>query len=472
MRRSFTANRFALSALLTAARNCCSTSNACKRAVKALTRHRRDFLESFGQERDVGKRREAMLKEREESEKEAKAREQALSQREAELSAQESAHRRRQERFLRLERDLLDLRGTQVVTSSLLWNDGYPVGGDGPLTAFFDNQPPHRVFWFQAAGNTRGQSWSGLYRDVDGNGVMEFAASDEGLKPGRWTRELNFLGWQRDGQESPDVPAKTKLHLSLQWTEAHDPSFALRGEDLYLRPLADLRLLVLRQRDPSGVKFAADDMELVASSSGLPERLANQPSSATYEQTLDLVIDSPGRYAVRIEGRVTKVTRPVGTPMLPAIEEFWELRPRLFVDGSAQGHTGRAVFVDYATDEGSLGMPADSRTLVTVGAANPEGKPDPASTMGPPLNRALLHKPNILAYDSVSLPGAINTGRAGTSIAASFAAGMTASLLSAGMPPAYLGSAFWSSSTKLLTVPPGFLTAVDLNKLAPNGRVK
>ena len=413
-----------------------------------------------------------MLKEREESEKEAKAREQALSQREAELSAQESAHRRRQERFLRLERDLLDLRGTQVVTSSLLWNDGYPVGGDGPLTAFFDNQPPHRMFWFQAAGNTRGQSWSGLYRDVDGNGVMEFAASEEGLKRGRWTRELNFLGWRGDGQESPDVPAKTQLHLSLQWTEAHDPSFALRGEDLYLRPLADLRLLILRQRDPSGARFAADDMELVASSSELPERLANQPSSATYEQTLDLVLDSPGRYAVRIEGRATNVTRPIGTPMLPAIEEFWELRPRLFVDGSAGGNTGRAVFVDYATDEGSLGMPADSRTLVTVGAANPEGKPDAASTMGPPLNRPLLHKPNILAYDSVSLPGAINTGHAGSSIATPFAAGMTASLLSAGMPPAYLGNAFWSPSTKLLTVPPGFFTAEDLNKLAPSGRVK
>jgi hypothetical protein len=435
---------------------------------EALGRERRAFLESFGQETDVSKRRETMLKEREEAERELREREQSISRREAELSAQELAHRTRQGRYLRLERDLLDLRGTQVVASSLLWNDGYPLGGDGPLTSYFDNQPPHGVFWFQAAGNTRGQSWSGLYRDTDGNGVMEFAAPDEAVKPGRWTRELNFLAWQSsDGQRAPELPAKTKLHLSLQWTEAHDPSFAAGGEDLYVRPLADLRLLVLRQLGPSASAVSGDDLELVATSAGLPERLANHPSSATYEQRLDLGIDSAGRYAVRIEGRVPKSIRPPGTPTFPAIEEIWELRPRLFVDATEAGTRGRAVFLDYATDAGNLGMPADSRTLVTVGAADQKGRPEPWSTMGPPLNRGLLAKPNILAYDSVPLSGARDIRALGASISAAFAAGMTASLLSAGMPPGYLENVFGGPPPKLLTVPRGFLSAVDSLKPAP-----
>ena len=42
----------------------------------------------------------------------------------------------------------------------------------------------------------------------------------------------------------------------MQWCEAHDPEFFERGEDLYREPLADLRLLLLRQRDPSGIKLA------------------------------------------------------------------------------------------------------------------------------------------------------------------------------------------------------------------------
>jgi hypothetical protein len=424
---------------------------------EALDRERRAFLESFGQEIDVTKRRETMLKEREEAERELRERQESLSRREAELRVQESTHRRRQDRFLHLERDLLELRGTQIVASSLLWNDGYPLGGNGPLTSYFDNQPPRPVFWFQAAGNTRGQSWSGLYRDVDGNGVMEFAAPHEAVKPGRWTRELNFLGWQSgEGQRAPEVPAKTKLHLSLQWTEAHDPSFAEGGEDLYVRPLADLRLLVLRQRESSASAGATDDLELVASAVGLPERLANRPSSATYEQRLDLTIDSAGRYAVRIEGRVPRAIRPAGTPTFPAIEEFWELRPRLFVNTTESGKPGRGVFLDYATDAGSLGMPADARTLVTVGAADQEGRPQRWSTMGPPLNRGLLAKPNILAYDSVPVPQAQDPRSQGTSLSAAFAAGTTASMLSAGIPPGYLENILTAPSITLLTVPRRF----------------
>jgi hypothetical protein len=423
---------------------------------QAIAAQRKAFLESFGKEPDVAKRREAMMKQSPEAEQRAREREQDLNRQEFELQAEELAHRLRQERFLRLQGDLMELRGTHVVASSLVWNDGYALAGNGPLTFFFDNQPQHKTFWFQAAGDTRGQTWSGLFRDFDGNGVMEFAPSQSPVLLGRWTRELNFMGWQTAaGERTVDLPAKTRLRLSTQWTEAHDPSFAARGEDLYRQPLADLRLLILRQRDPSGTKLGTDDMEVVARSSGSPLRIDNQLAAATYLQQVEWVIDAPGRYALRVEGQVPPGTRPPGTPMLPAIQESWELTPRIFVAAVAPANAGRPVFIDYATDEGSLGMPADSRMLLTVGAAHLDGRQDAATTQGPPLNRDLLTKPNLFAYSAPPpIPGG-GSKAFGTSVATSFAAGLTASLLSAGIQPAYLERAF-SPPAKLLLVPRGF----------------
>src|SRR5207253_10892926 len=143
------------------------------------------------------------------------------------------------------------------------------------------------AWWLQAAGETNHQAWAGLFHDSDGNGIMEFAPAGTPLKPGRWTPELNFLAWQpAAGMLTPELP-ETKLRISIQWREPHDPSFWQQGEDLYREPLADLRLLVLRQRDPAGSKLPADDMEIVARSDGVAQRLDNQPSSAAYEQVVE-----------------------------------------------------------------------------------------------------------------------------------------------------------------------------------------
>ena len=78
-----------------------------------------------------------------------------------------------------------------------MWNDGYPLGGASGLTRGLDDRPFHHTVWFQAAGNTRGQSWTGLFRDTDGNGVMEFAPRGSRPLPGRWNTELNFLSFSR-----------------------------------------------------------------------------------------------------------------------------------------------------------------------------------------------------------------------------------------------------------------------------------
>ena len=82
------------------------------------------------------------------------------------------------------------------MSCSLVWEDGYPVGGSSPLSRWFNDSPAPGFLWFQSAGNTQGQSWAGVFRDEDGNGVMEFVAPGAKLPAERWTPELNFLGWQ------------------------------------------------------------------------------------------------------------------------------------------------------------------------------------------------------------------------------------------------------------------------------------
>jgi hypothetical protein len=147
------------------------------------------------------------------------------------------------------------LKGIQIVANALVWNDGYPLGGLSPLSRWFDDLPLRTGLWFQAGGNTHGQSWTGLYRDIDKSGVMEFADAGTPLPRERWTRELNFLGWQPyEGTRAADLPAGARVRVSMQWREPHDAHYYARPgeEDLYRRPLASLRLVLLRQRDPQG----------------------------------------------------------------------------------------------------------------------------------------------------------------------------------------------------------------------------
>jgi hypothetical protein len=109
------------------------------------------------------------------------------------------------------------------------------------------------------------------------------------------------------------------------------------------------------------------------------------------------------------------------------MEKSWELVPRLFlqVEDGPSRLKGRVVFSDFATDLGALGMPADSPYIVTVGAADPLGRPELSSTAGPPLNRGLLAKPTILAFDTVALGLGGSAEAFGTGLATPFAAGLT-----------------------------------------------
>ena len=224
---------------------------------------------------------------------------------------------------------------------------------------------------------------------------------------------------RRQGDARP--AGRRRARLSLQWREAHDPDAGRPGEDPYLKPLADLRIVLLYQPDPAGAKQPADDFEVVAQSVGLPQRLEATPSSAVYEQTVELRVTKPGRYAVRIEGAAPTSTRSSDDPSIPAARKMFELHPRLFVE-TLEG-PGRVLLHDFVTEVGTIGMPADSRVL-TVGAADSHGLPEPYSAGGPPHDVTLLFKPDLLAYDQVETD--LKDPEQGTGVATGFAAGVAA----------------------------------------------
>jgi hypothetical protein len=283
--------------------------------------------------------------------------------------------------------------------------------------------------------------WSGTFRDVDANGVMEFAPPGQPLRQGRWTSELNFLG-SRTADGVRQGLAKGRLRISVQWREPHDASLWQPGADAYRRPLADIQLVILRQRDPSGKQLPTDDMELVAHSVGVPLRLDNQPATALFEQSVEWMVETPGLYALRVEGRVPPTIRPPEVQTLPVGQVQWELRARFFIRPAGREPIAfQPIFYDYATDQGEIGMPADSHRVISVGAA----RRDVFSSRGPAFGEALHVKPDVMAFE---------TGADGAAISTSFAAGLAASTLSARMPTAQFLRWAHEQKGNLLGVPP------------------
>jgi hypothetical protein len=379
-----------------------------------LIEERKAVLDQFGQDKATVDRREALFK------------------KEADLDKWEERLAQRRRRYLKLMQDLLNLKGVDVVANTLTWDEGYAVDGGSGLTRYLDGLVGCRNLWFQAGGDTRGQVWAGVFLDANQNGVMEFAPSEQPLRPGRWTPELNFLAWQgAEGTATPELP-EGKIRISLQWREPHDSAFRMEKITAYRQSLADLRLVLLRQRDPSGQKLPTDDLEVVARTAGLPARLSEEASSAVYEQVLEFTVPAAGRYALRVEGRIPERIRPAVAPELPVLRQRWELQPRLFVSAPdhAADRSARPVFLDYATDYGNLGMPADALAAWTVGAIDSTGKREAFAAGGPALGQVLHFKPELATFDRFQL-GLGSTS--GSEMAAAFAAGVTAHALSAGV---------------------------------------
>jgi hypothetical protein len=410
---------------------------------------------------DLRLERQAVLdnfRQDEELDREQVERRKAYFKKLAELEEEQRAYQQKLQRFIKVVEDERALRGIQVVACSLVWNEGYPLGGASTLSRFF-NDMPYPALWFEPAGNCRRQAWTGLFHDVDGNGVMEFTPPGAPLRPERWTSELNFLAWkpfaQTDESASLDLPVKARIRISIQWQEEHDPEFAVHGDDVYREPLAKLGLMVLRQRDPTGSKLPSDDLELVARSEGLPLRIHNQPDAGVYEQAVEFSVPVTGRYALRVEGQVHPGARPPTAPSLPGIELNWELRPRIFVEvvDEPSHSTGRPVWLDYATDLGTMGVPSEARGLITVGAADSSGMPESFSSPGPPPLLELLIKPNFLTYDRLQLNIGAGPTAYGSGVASAFAAGQAAVLLSDRIHPQKVDDLLRSQRGRLLRLP-------------------
>lgn len=382
------------------------------------------------------------------------------------IAAQESLKKLAQEERLiiarlgrveELERSLGSLAGAQVVLSQLYWNTGFALDGASTGTRFLDEwltrqkgsysrhltkpnplQPP---LWFQPAGDTRGQTWTGLFRDVDRNGVMEFATADDELRPGRWSRELNFLSTRSDGKDVLDLAAGAKVRISIQWREPHDPTLS---ELDYRVPVAPMRLQLVKQRDPSGEKYASDEIDLIAESEGLPSRLHIEPEFAVYEHSLELSLPADGRYAIRVEGAVPPQTRPPAVPSLRDQEVTWELRPRLFVESA----DGQAKFVlgDYASTDGGVAVPGDARSVFAVGALGSDNKPRPNVSAGAGPQTLMRTKPDLLAPSTN-----------GSDMAAAYAAGFAATVQSAGLAPASFPHALKIEPGGVIAVPESWL---------------
>ncbi|HZZ79692.1 MAG TPA: hypothetical protein VFE62_14325, partial [Gemmataceae bacterium] len=328
----------------------------------------------------------------------------------------EDEHRLREIRFRDHLKEVRSLNGIPILVNALSVDSGYPLGASSPLSRILDE--PTGPLWFQAIGNTRGQAWLGPYRHTPGDPALKFVEDSVKLPKDRWSNEVNFLSWQtHQGEAKADIPAKTKLRITMQWREPHDPDYYLRPgkEDLYQLPLASLRMQLLKQRDPTAQKLPADLFDLVARTTGWPQRLEHLPNGSVYEHVLEVPLVDAGRYAIRVEKQMDTQwmfaphpvrrtpsfqllenlaptgIRPLGTTSLPALEKNWELRPRIFLEviDDANRVQGRAVFADFPTSAGNIGIPADSRNVISVGAASLKNQPQPWSAFGTPAQMEL-----------------------------------------------------------------------------------
>lgn len=336
-------------------------------------------------------------------------------------------------RMDRLREALTGLAGAEVVVNTLEWESGFAVDGLSELAQTIDRRfasearpgamnrsatrprPPLKPVWVQAASPSLGAVWGGPYLDRENNRRMEFAPPEQAMPAGGWTRELNFLGRQSpDGKQSSSLAAGSKVRLTIQWREAHDPS-GYGGED----SIFPLRLRVFQQLDPEGKTRASDELAEIARTNTNPYRLYAEPTYGVYEQILEFAVPADGRYCLMIEGGTTF------DPRLPALERHIEVEPRMFIEYVGAGpDRERPIFASFATRNGGVGIPGDAKAAITVG-------PSRGGLTGGGPGVELLVKPDLLA------DGAIDVGLKthGPAVAAGFAGGVLADLIGSGAMP-------------------------------------
>lgn len=344
------------------------------------------------------------------------------------------------------------LSGATVVVNTLAWDAGFPMDGLSALSRYVDTgyagdafvepvsrsatrpRQSARPVWVQAASPAAGSVWGGPFVDANGNAKAEFAPPNVPLPKGEWTRELNFLATRAaDGTVTPTLKAGTKVRLTVQWRETHDP--AGYGGTAAVFPLT---IRVFQQLDPAGAMRASDELKEVARPVGGPYRLVAEPTYGIYEQVVEFAVPEDGRYAILLEGQ------ELYDPRLPALRRHLQVNPRILAE--FVGAPGRPVFASFAPLAGGVGTPADARSAVTVAAA---GGPQ-LSGAGPGISRELV-KPDLFADGSVG--GSVR----GNAVAAGFAGGGLATLIGAGAPSSDLLRSVGLTRGGAFVVPEGWL---------------
>lgn len=350
-----------------------------------------------------------------------------------------------------LQRGTEALGGATVVVNTLVWDAGFPMDGLSTLSQYVDTgyagdaivEPVSRSatrprltprpLWVQAASPSVGSVWGGPFVDANGNGHAEFAPPGVPLPKGEWTRELNFLATRADdGAVTPALKAGTKVRLTVQWRETHDPT--AYGGTAAVFPLT---VRVFQQLDPEGKARASDELKEVARPVGGPYRLVAEPTYGIYEQIVEFTVPEDGRYAIMLDGG------EVYDPRLPALRRELQVNPRILAE--FVGAPGRPVFASFVPPAGGVGIPADARSAVTVAAA---GQPQ---LLGAGPGVALLPKPDLFADGSIG--GSVR----GNGVAAGFAGGGLAALIGSGAPASDLLRSIGLPRGGAFAVPDGWL---------------
>ena len=86
------------------------------------------------------------------------------------LERDEKDYRRRLARYLALERDLRGLLGIRFVSSALVWNDGYPLGGasglSGGLSDLLEGEQIEIQRWAGVAASATGDDFAPLGGEI------------------------------------------------------------------------------------------------------------------------------------------------------------------------------------------------------------------------------------------------------------------------------------------------------------------
>jgi len=271
--------------------------------------------------------------------------------------------------------------GVDVINSSLSWFNVGPGDGTGPINFDVERSAESGVAWVTSAGNMAQRHWDGRFRDPDGDGWNNFSGSSE-TNPallagdGSLTVYLNWDDWFTSNQDYD-------LYVFFECSSAAGASYPCNGETV-TPPSADQPLVL------AGVS-----------------RNPQKGTEAPVEQVT--VTATAGPVVAHVAIRRVKASRDV------QLETFY---------------VGDILTTPaFVVPEGSITIPADSRSAVAVGATYwSNDNLEPFSSWGPTTDGR--SKPDIVAPDGVITVTYGPLGFYGTSASSPHVAGAIALLKS------------------------------------------